>query len=127
MAVANKEKLPDLHKDHPAKQVAKMFSKMLVFQAHNERILLVDGARIFIPLTARQETLKELHTFYASISTMQASAALNVYWRGMAQHITDYVAQCLTCSIYHRHHLPPLPMVAHELAVVKPMDQLMCD
>ena len=45
----------------------------------------------------------------------------------MSQDITNFVSQCQVCAVYHRHHLPPPPMEAHELAQLKPLDRLVCD
>ena len=94
-AVGTKAKLSELHQDPLARKVSKMYNRMEIFQAPNGRILLVDGARVFIPEAARQQTLEELHTFHAGTSTMQATAAMNVYWPEMSQEIYDYVTQCV--------------------------------
>ena len=121
-AMETKAKLAELHRDHPAKKVSRVYQKLETFQAPNGCILLVEGARVYIPEAGRQQTLEELHTCHAGASIMQATAALNAYWPGIAQDIVDYVGQCVVCSTFHRHHLPPPSMDAHETADLKPLD-----
>ena len=126
-AVSNKDKLGDLHHTHPAKKVARVYGKLETFQAPNGNILLVDGVQVFIPKEARHQVLEQLHKYHTGASTMQATASLTCYWPGIPQDITEYVSQCQICQVYHCHHLPPTPMVAHEQAELKPMDRLVCD
>ena len=78
-AVSNGDRLGDLHQHHPAKKVFRVYGKLEPFQAPNGQILLVDGARVFVPQEARQQVLESLHKFHTGASTMQATASLTCY------------------------------------------------
>ena len=110
-AVSNGDRLGDLHQQHPARQVAKVYGRLEPFEAPNGRILLVDGARVFVPQEARNQVLEQLHTFHTGASTMQATASLTCYWPNIAQDISNFVANCRVCAVYHRHHLPFPPKI----------------
>ena len=67
--------------------------------------VMVNGTRIVIPQSLRDEYLKCLHTGHFGVSKCRARAKSTVYWPGIDKDITNLVGHCDTCR--QVQHAPP--------------------
>ena len=67
--------------------------------------VIMNGTRIVIPKSFRDEYLKCLHTGHFGISKCWARAKSTVYWPGKDKDITNLIGHCDTCRQV-QHTLP---------------------
>jgi hypothetical protein len=71
--------------------------------------LLLNGERLVIPLSLRQEILKGIHDGHFGEVKCVLRARSAVYWPGCDEQIRNMVASCSTCQ-EHRHKNPAQPL-----------------
>ena len=67
--------------------------------------VLMNGIRIVIQSSLKDEYLRCLHTGHFGISKCWARAKSTVYWPGIDKDITNLIGQCDTCK--QVQHAPP--------------------
>lgn len=73
--------------------------------------LVLKGCRVFIPASARKDTLNALHDSHQGIERTKRRARQTVWWPGLNSDITNTVSSCDLCQ-QRRPSLPQEPMVS---------------
>ena len=91
-------------------QHAEIDPDLHAFWIHHWNLSIVDGVmmngmRIVIPRSLRDEYLKCLHAGHFRVSKCRARVKSTVYWPGIDKDITNLVGDCDTCR--QVQHSPP--------------------
>ena len=91
-------------------QQAEIDPDLHAFWIHHSNLSIVDGVimngtRIVIPWSLRDEYLNCLHTGHFGVSKCRARAKSTVYWPGIDKDITSLVGHCDICR--QVQHAPP--------------------
>ena len=81
------------HVDHRLQQLWKVRDDLSAVDG-----LVLKGPRIFIPASARQRTLDQLHSAHQGVERMKRRARQSVWWPGMDAEVKRIVEACEACQ-----------------------------
>ena len=108
------DNLSELSVSHPGQKLRSMWDCLSVL---DNRLIIVDCSRIFVPHKAREVLIAKGHRSHCGAAKMKAHFRQLYYWPGMANEIENAVRGCEQCY-YHlpSHPKEPLqPMTASRL------------
>ena len=112
---------------HGAREFQKWWDSMEVLDDKEDTILLRDGHRIIVPLTARKAILQLLHVPHMATSRTRKAASKRYFWVGMADEVKKMCESCQSC----RERGPSRPEEPLEMpiqkAAIEPMEMLGLD
>ena len=87
-----------------------------------QKLLLVEGNRIFVPTTCRQLILSNSHKGHMGIVSTLNFMRTSYFWPGLRQDITNMVSNCMICL----KHSPSLPAEAEVIDDDQPTQVMEC-
>ncbi|XP_020913141.1 uncharacterized protein K02A2.6 [Exaiptasia diaphana] len=70
--------------------------------------MLLNGIRIVIPPTLRQDILSHIHDGHQGITKCRRRAIHSVWWPGISSNIKELIDNCSVCSKNRKNHPEPL-------------------
>ena len=121
------DEIKRLPHQHGAREFQKWWDSIEVLEDREDTILVMDGHRIIIPLTARKSILQLLHVPHMATSRTRKAAARRYFWVGMADEVKKMCEHCQSC----RERGPSRPEEPLEMPISKsamePMEMLGLD
>ena len=112
--------------EHGAREFHKWWDSIGVLD-REDTILVMDGHRIIVPLSARRSILQLLHVPHMATSRTRKAASRRYFWVGMADEVKKMCEHCQSC----RERGPSRPEEPLEMptpkAALDPMEQLGLD
>lgn len=98
MAVSGGHELADLTEAHPAREFKMVYQKLTVYKLSEGSILLLEEARVVIPLELREETIKKLHYQHAPGDAMVKTASRFCFWPNFTKDLEEKYKSCELCQ-----------------------------
>ena len=121
------EEVKRLPHHHGAREFQKWWDSIEVLEDREDTILVMDGHRIIIPLSARKSILQLLHVPHMATSRTRKAASRRYFWVGMADEVKKMCEHCQSC----RERGPSRPEEPLEMPISKsamePMEMLGLD
>ena len=117
---SDNKKMPN---DHHTRKIPKDAWDNLSIEA-NDKLIVLNGYRIFIPKSARKWIMKNIHISHAGIAKSRMMANQRYYWPGLNQDIKQMCENCQTCMIFSAKPATE-PCVKQDLDITEaqPMDK----
>ena len=91
------EEVKRLPHHHGAREFQKWWDSIEVLEDRKDTILVMDGHRIIIPLSARKSILQLLHVPHMATSRTRKAASRRYFWVGMADEVRKMCEHCQSC------------------------------
>ena len=90
--IKDPKKLPN---NHPGRQLSSVWTQLSIDTTSG--LIIVDGQRIFVPKSQRQNILDKIHSAHCGMQKTIWRAKDLYYWRGMSSEIKLMVQNCDVC------------------------------
>ena len=121
------EEVKRLPLEHGARDYQKWWNTIAVLDDKEDTILVMDGHRIVVPITARKAILTLLHVPHMATSRTRKAASKRYFWVGMGDEVKKMCESCQSC----RERAPSRPEEPLELpiskAAIDPMEEIGLD
>ena len=84
---------------HPARQLSSVWSRLslLAEDRPSATVVLVDGDKIYPPVSARSEILRRLHLDHSGVVKARRKASSRFYWPGLSEAVAQQCRECHAC------------------------------
>ena len=94
-AILARTPVNSLPPDHPAREYKSHWDKLSVSE---DGLIIFDGCRLVIPISARSKVLEFLHQSHCGFFKVKCLAQELYFWPGMVPQIQSYISSCTACN-----------------------------
>ena len=123
------EQVKALPSSHPARQLSSVWSRLSLLDEDrpSATVVLVDGDKIYPPVSARSDILRRLHLDHSGVVKARRKASSRFYWPGLSEAVAQQCRECHACRETERAAPADPPLLPSRVQASYPMHRIAVD